>query len=61
MYVCMYVCIMYVFVGLFLLSRWFHGNISREEAEKMLKPYKNGQYIVRESQNYKGDYTLCVR
>ncbi len=43
------------------VSRWFHGNISRDEAEKMLKPYKNGQYIVRESQNYKGDYTLCVR
>ena len=40
--------------------RWFHGNISREDAEKMLQPYRNGQYIVRESQNYKGDYTLCV-
>lgn len=40
---------------------WFHGNISRDDAEKMLRPFKNGQYIVRESQNYKGDYTLCVR
>lgn len=39
---------------------WFHGNLSREDAEKLLRPFKNGQYIVRESQNYKGDYTLCV-
>jgi c-src tyrosine kinase len=41
---------------------WFHGNISREEAERLLRKdgRKNGTYLVRESQNYKGDYTLCV-
>ena len=42
------------------LCRWFHGNISREAAEQLLKPFKNGNFLVRESQNYKGDYTLCV-
>eukprot|EP00731_Ephydatia_muelleri_P004839 Em0002g1015a len=39
---------------------WFHGKISRETAEKLLTPSKNGMFLVRESQNYRGDYTLCV-
>ena len=41
---------------------WFHGRISREDAEKLLlfSPPKNGLFLVRESQNYPGDYTLCV-
>ena len=43
------------------LHRWFHGDISRENAEKLLRPFRNGNFLVRESQNYKGDYTLCVR
>ena len=43
------------------LLRWFHGKISREDAEKLLTPPKNGRFLVRESQNYPGDYTLCVR
>ncbi len=40
--------------------RWFHGKLTREEAEKLLERGKNGQFLVRESQNFKGDYTLCV-
>lgn len=40
---------------------WFHGNISRDKAEEMLGDKTNGYFLVRESQNYKGDYTLCVR
>jgi len=39
---------------------WFYGNISREQAERLLKPRKVGLYLVRESTNYPGDYTLCV-
>ncbi|XP_070542818.1 tyrosine-protein kinase CSK-like [Ptychodera flava] len=39
---------------------WFHGNITREQAEKLLSPKKDGLFLVRESTNYKGDYTLCV-
>lgn len=39
---------------------WFHGKISRDAAENLLKPHKNGRFLVRESQNYPGDYTLCV-
>lgn len=39
---------------------WFFGNITREHAEKLLQPRKEGLYLVRESTNYPGDYTLCV-
>ena len=39
---------------------WFHGKISREVAEKILVPRKDGLFLVRESTNFPGDYTLCV-
>ncbi|XP_022100836.1 tyrosine-protein kinase CSK-like [Acanthaster planci] len=39
---------------------WFHGKITREEAEKLLDPWKTGTFLVRESTHYPGDYTLCV-
>ena len=65
---CFFVALAFTFSPLSLLlfptiCRWFHGNISREEAERLLRKdgRKNGTYLVRESQNYKGDYTLCVQ
>ena len=41
---------------------WFHGKITRDEAERLLKPTesKDGLFLVRESTNFPGDYTLCV-
>ena len=39
---------------------WFHGKISRELAEKLLTPRKDGLFLVRESTNFPGDFTLCV-
>jgi len=39
---------------------WFHGKISRELAEELLSPRKDGKYLIRESTNFPGDYTLCV-
>ncbi len=42
------------------MYRWFHGKLTREEAEKLLEGGRNGLFLVRESQNFKGDYTLCV-
>lgn len=44
----------------FTNSRWFHGKISREEAENLLQPRTDGLFLVRESTNFPGDYTLCV-
>lgn len=40
--------------------RWFHGKISRETAERLLRPREDGLFLVRESTNFPGDYTLCV-
>lgn len=35
---------------------WFHGQISRAEAERLLK--KDGDFLVRESPNSEGQYVL---
>ncbi|RXN15495.1 tyrosine- kinase CSK-like protein [Labeo rohita] len=40
--------------------RWFHGKITRDQAERLLYPPETGLFLVRESTNYPGDYTLCV-
>ncbi|XP_022435736.1 tyrosine-protein kinase CSK isoform X3 [Monodon monoceros] len=42
------------------LMPWFHGKITREQAERLLCPPETGLFLVRESTNYPGDYTLCV-
>ena len=42
------------------LTRWFHGKMDRDKAEKVLQPRVDGLYLVRESNHYPGDYTLCV-
>ena len=39
---------------------WFHGKMKREDAELLLEPREDGLFLVRESNNYPGDYTLCV-
>eukprot|EP00800_Vazella_pourtalesii_P017065 TRINITY_DN5081_c0_g1_i3.p1 TRINITY_DN5081_c0_g1~~TRINITY_DN5081_c0_g1_i3.p1 ORF type:complete len:463 (-),score=84.75 TRINITY_DN5081_c0_g1_i3:309-1697(-) len=39
---------------------WFHGKITREEAEALMHPVKDGLFLVRESTQFPGDYTLCV-
>lgn len=47
-------------LNLVMSSRWFHGKISRERAEQLLCPKMDGHFLVRESTNFPGDYTLCV-
>ncbi|XP_076336418.1 tyrosine-protein kinase CSK-like isoform X1 [Tachypleus tridentatus] len=39
---------------------WFHGKISRNKAEALLHEGEDGLFLVRESTNFPGDYTLCV-
>ncbi len=41
---------------------WFHGKILRDRAEELLSPgdSPDGLFLVRESTNFPGDYTLCV-
>ncbi|NXI59435.1 CSK kinase, partial [Chloroceryle aenea] len=42
------------------LMPWFHGKITREQAERLLYPPETGLFLVREGTNYPGDYTLCL-
>lgn len=44
----------------FYVCRWFHGKIKREDSEVLLKPREDGLFLVRESVNYPGDFTLSV-
>jgi c-src tyrosine kinase len=39
---------------------WFHGSITREKTEKLLRSKSDGTFLIRNSTNYPGDYTLCV-
>lgn len=39
---------------------WFHGKISRQDAEQLLDRNDDGLFLVRESVNYQGDYSLSV-
>eukprot|EP01137_Pigoraptor_chileana_P023681 Opistho-2@90386 len=44
-------------------DRWFHGRITREAAEALLiggSRHGDGHFLVHESTNFAGDYTLCV-
>ena len=45
---------------IFPIFRWFHGKIDRQKADDLLNPRKDGLFLVRESINYPGDYTLTV-
>ena len=44
----------------YVTLRWFHGKISRQDAEQLLDRNDNGLFLVRESVNYQGDYSLSV-
>ena len=34
--------------------------MQRNDAERLLSPMTDGLFLVRESNNFPGDYTLCV-
>ena len=40
---------------------WFHGTISRFDAEKLLDRNKDGQFLLRAGQHPQGVYALAVR
>jgi len=37
---------------------WFHGTITRDQAEALLSPHQEGLFLVRD--NLQGDYTISV-
>ncbi|XP_023261034.1 SH2 domain-containing adapter protein D-like isoform X2 [Seriola lalandi dorsalis] len=40
---------------------WYHGSLSRSEAESLLTLCKECSYLVRNSQNNRSDYSLSLR
>ncbi|XP_077188033.1 SH2 domain-containing adapter protein D isoform X4 [Paroedura picta] len=40
---------------------WFHGTISRAEAEALLTLCKEGSYLVRDSETSRNDFSLSLR
>lgn len=46
----------------FTLSfRWYHGSLSRSEAESLLTLCKECSYLVRNSETSRLDYSLSLR
>lgn len=41
-------------------QNWFHGKITRDQAELVMSCASDGQFLVKESVNYPGDYVLFV-
>ena len=41
--------------------RWYHGNISRVEAEAALRPHPPGSYLVRNCESARKDYSLSLK
>lgn len=52
-----------VLLACFLLvtCRWYHGTLSRSEAESLLTLCKESSYLVRNSQTCGNDYSLSLR
>jgi len=49
-------------IVVFVLCRWYHGNISGREAEILLQDKAtNGSYLVRASYHSPGDYVLSAK
>jgi len=44
-----------------VLCSWYHGSISRRNAEQLLRLCREGSYLVRTSESNRLDYSLSVR
>lgn len=42
-------------------QKWYHGAISRLEAEKRLKLHKEGSFLIRRSESDRNDYSLSLK
>jgi len=46
---------------LMVIFRWYHGAITRVEAEAVLRMNGEGSYLVRNSESTRLDYSLSVK
>uniref|UniRef100_A0A674KFG6 SH2 domain-containing protein n=1 Tax=Terrapene triunguis TaxID=2587831 RepID=A0A674KFG6_9SAUR len=44
-----------------MVKLWYHGSISRADAETLLTLCKEGSYLVRNSETSHHDYSLSLR
>ena len=49
----------FFYLSIFLNS-WFHGKITRDQAEQVMSSASDGQFLIKESVNFPGDYVLFV-
>ncbi|KAL1454325.1 hypothetical protein WDU94_010597 [Cyamophila willieti] len=40
---------------------WYHGSVSRHEAENILRNSNEGSYLVRNSESHRSDYSLSLK
>ena len=45
----------------YVFCSWYHGSISRHNAEQLLRMCREGSYLVRTSESNRLDYSLSVR
>ena len=41
--------------------RWYHGQLTRSDAEEILKDYADFSFLVRKSESCQTDYSLSIR
>lgn len=44
-----------------LYCRWYHGTLTRVEAEDLLRDADEGAFLVRNSESAKHDYSLSLK
>lgn len=46
---------------IFIIFRWYHGTLTRVEAENLLRDANEGVFLVRNSESAKHDYSLSLK
>lgn len=53
--------ILWVVFFLLFFTRWFHCDLSRSHAEKLLKSTPTGSFLVRRSETSKTELSLSIK
>lgn len=51
----------YNFTNYILWFRWYHGALTRIEAESTLRPLMEGSFLVRNCESARNDYSLSLK